>query len=94
MKQNDIQLVPVDNTIRISNRAMADMLQLQNNDMRKQLQYNRAKVVTSQNNLSSISINNNALARFQSIVNEINLSTQSREITNQRAEIDDTQINL
>ena len=84
-RQNDVQLIPLDENRRISNRHQADILQLQNNDLNRQVQNNRARTVTRQNSLSSISINDNSsLNRFQNIVNEINLSTQSRETKQQQ----------
>lgn len=85
-RQNAGQLVPVGENRRISNRYQADILQVQNNEMNRKIQNNRARTVTKQNDLSSISINNSALNRFQSIVNEINLSTQTREVKQQRTE--------
>lgn len=84
-RQNDVQLIPLDENRRINNRHQADILQLQNNDLNRQVQNNRARTVTRQNNsLSSISINDNSLNRFQNIVNEINLSTQSIETKQQQ----------
>ncbi len=79
------KLVPIDKNRRVSNRNQVDILQVQNNEMSRQIQKNRARTVTRQNNLSSTSIkNNSALSRFQDIVNEINLSTQIRQ--NQKEE--------
>ena len=84
-RQSVGQLVPIDENRRISNRHQANILQVQNNEMNRQIQNNRARAVTRQNDLSSISINNNsALNRFQGIVNEINLSTQTRETRQQQ----------
>lgn len=88
-RENVGQLIPVNENRRISNRQQADILQLQNSEMRRQVQKNRARMANRQNNLSSISINNNnSLNRFQNMVNEINLSTQTRETIQQRAEQD------
>ena len=84
-RQNAGQLIPIGENRRISNRHQAKILQVQNNEMNRQIQNNRARTVTRQNDLSSISINNNsALNRFQGIVNEINLSTQTRETRQQQ----------
>ena len=63
--------------------------------MNRQIQNNRARTVTRQNNLSSISINNNtAVNRFQGMVNEINLSTQTRETRQQQRIEQESQIQL
>ena len=84
-RQNAGQLIPIGENRRISNRHQAKILQVQNNEMNRQIQNNRARTVTRQNDLSSISINNNsALNRFQGIVNEINLSTQTMETRQQQ----------
>ena len=94
-RQTEIQLVPIDNNRRISNRYMANILQLQNNEMSRQIQNNRAKTITRQNNLSSVSINkNSALNRFQNMVNEINLSTQTRETRQQQRAKQESQMQL
>lgn len=93
-RQNDVQLIPLDENRRISNRHQADILQLQNNDLNRQVQNNRARTVTRQNSLSSISINDNSLNRFQNIVNEINLSTQSRETRQQQRAEQESQMQL
>ena len=94
-RQNAGQLVPIDENRRISNRHQADILQVQNNEMNRQIQNNRARTVTRQNDLSSISINSNtALNRFQSIVNEINLSTQTRETRQQQRAEQETEMQL
>lgn len=78
-RQNVGQLIPADENRRMSNRQQANVLQVQNNEMNRQVQNNRAKIATRQNSLSSISINRDSpLNRFQSMVNEINLSTQTR----------------
>ena len=84
-RQTEVQLVPIDNDRKISNRYMANMLQLQNNEMSKQIQNNRATTIARQNDLSSVSINeNSALNRFQNMVNKINLSTQTIETRQQQ----------
>ena len=84
-RENAGQLIPIDENRKLSNRQQINMLQLQNNDMSRQIQNNRAKTVTRQNNLSSIAIkSNSALNRFQNIVNEIKRSTQIQE--NERIE--------
>lgn len=83
-RQNDVQLIPLDENRRISNRHQADILQLRNNDLNRQVQNNRARIVTRQNSLSALSISDNSLNRFQNIVNEINLSTQLRETKQQQ----------
>lgn len=84
-RRNAGMLVPIDENRRVSNRHQADILQLQNNEMNRQIQNNRARIVTKQNNISSISINfNNPLNRFQNIVNEINLSIQTIETRQQQ----------
>ena len=63
--------------------------------MNRQIQNNRARTITRQNDLSSISINSNtALNRFQSIVNEINLSTQTRETRQQQRAEQETEMQL
>lgn len=94
-RRNAGQLVPIDDNRRGSNRHQADILQLQNNEMNRQIQNNRARIVTKQNNISSISINsNNPLNRFQNIVNEINLSTQTRETRQQQRTEQESQMQL
>ena len=94
-RQTEVQLVPIDNDRRISNRHMADMLQLQNNEMSRQIQNNRATTITRQNDLSSFSINkNSALNRFQNMVNEINLSTQTRETRQQQRAEQESEMQL
>ena len=86
-RQNAGQLILVEQR-RMSNRQQANMLQVQNSEMSREVQSNRARIVTRQNSLSSIPINRESpLNRFQSMVNEINLSTQTRDtIQTQRAE--------
>ena len=94
-RQTEVQLVPIDNDRRISSRHMADMLQLQNNEMNRQIQINRATTITRQNDLSSVSINkNSALNRFQNMVNEINLSTQTRETRQQQRAEQESEMQL
>lgn len=94
-RQSVGQLVPIDENRRISNRHQANILQVQNNEMNRQIQNNRARTVTRQNDLSSISINNNtAVNRFQGMVNEINLSTQTRETRQQQRIEQESQIQL
>jgi len=79
-RQTQSQLILIDGKRKSSNRNQADILQLQNNELKRQIQKNRARTVTRQNGLSSIAINSNSpLNRFQNMVNEINLSTQIRE---------------
>lgn len=94
-RQNIGQLIPADENKRISNRQQADILQIQNSEMSRQIQKNRARIATRQNNLSSISINNNnSLNRFQDMVNEINLSTQTIETRQQQKAEQDVQMQL
>lgn len=94
-RQTEVQLVPIENDRRISNRHMADILQLQNNEMSRQIQKNRATTITRQNDLSSVSINkNSALNRFQNMVNEINLSTQTRETRQQQRAEQESEMQL
>ena len=94
-RQTEVQLVPIDNDRRISNRHMDDILQLQNNEMSRQIQNNRATTITRQNDLSSVSINkNSALNRFQNMVNEINLSTQTRETRQQQRAEQESEMQL
>lgn len=86
-RQFEEQMIPLDKNRRISNRHQADILQVQNSEISRQIQNNRARTVTSQNN-TSISINySSSLNRFQNMVNEINLSTQTKDVRQeQRAE--------
>lgn len=94
-RQNAGQLVPIDENKRVSNRHQADILQVQNNEMNRQIQNNRARTVTKQNNLSSISVNaDSPLNRFQNILNEINLSTQTRETRQQQRAEQESQMQL
>lgn len=93
-RQNVGQLIPVGENRRISNRQQADILQIQNSEMSRQVQNNRARIATRQNNVSLISINNNSLNRFQEMVNEINLSTQTREERQQQKAEQDVQMQL
>ena len=94
-RQNAGQLVPIDENRRISNRHQADILQVQNNEMNRQIQNNRARMITRQNDLSSLSINNNnALNRFQGIVKEISLSTQTRETRQQQKSEQETEMQM
>lgn len=79
----------------MSNRQQASILQVQNNEMSRQVQNNRARIATRQNSLSSISINRESpLNRFQSIVNEINLSTQTRDTRQQQRAEQESQMQL
>jgi len=85
-RQNAGQLIPVDER-RMSNRQQANILQVQNSEMSRQVQSNRARIATRQNSLSSISINReNTLNRFQSMISEINLSTQTRDTIQQQVD--------
>lgn len=94
-RQNAGQLVPIDENKRVSNRHQANILQVQNNEMNRQIQNNRARTVTKQNNLSSISVNDDSpLNRFQNILNEINLSTQTRETRQQQRAEQESQMQL
>ena len=87
-KERITQLIPVDENRRTSNRQQANILQIENNEIRKQVQNNRAKTLTRQNGLSNISMNyDNALNKFQSIVNEIKLSTQIKDVKQQQRDI-------
>lgn len=93
-RQNAGQLIPVDER-RMSNRQQANILQLQNSEMSRQVQNNRARIATRQNSLSSISINRESpLNRFQSMVNEINLSTQTRDTRQQQRAEQESQMQL
>ena len=88
-KVNDIrntgQLIPVDER-RISNRQQANILEVQNCEMSRQVQSNRARIATRQNSLSSISIDReSSFNRFQSMVNEIKLSIQTRDEKQQQS---------
>lgn len=94
-RQNAGQLVPIDENKRVSNRHQANILQVQNSEMNRQIQNNRARTVTKQNNLSSISVNaDSPLNRFQNILNEINLSTQTRETRQQQRAEQESQMQL
>lgn len=94
-RQNAGQLIPVDEDRRMSNRKKANILQVQNNEMSRQVQNNRARIATRQKSLSSISINSDSpLNRFQSMVNEINLSTQTRETRQQQRAEQESQMQL
>lgn len=94
-RQNEVQLIAVDENGRISNRHQANMLQIQNNEINRQIQNNRARTVTRQNGLSSISINPpSSLNRFQNMVNEINLSTQTRDTRQQQRAEQESQMQL
>lgn len=84
-RQTEGQLIPLNENRRISNRHQADILQVQNREIGRQIQNNRARAVTKQNDLTAISINNNStLSRFQNMVKEINLSTHTRELRQQQ----------
>ena len=79
----------------MSNRQQASILQVLNNEMSRQVQNNRARIATRQNSLSSISINRESpLNRFQSMVNEINLSTQTRDTRQQQRAEQESQMQL
>lgn len=94
-RQSNVQLIPLDENKRISNRHQADLLQVQNNEMNRQIQNNRARTVTRQNELSAISINSNSpLNKFQNIVNEINLSTQTRDTRQQQRAEQESQMQM
>lgn len=83
-RQFEEQMIPLDKNRRISNRHQADILQVQNSGISRQIQNNRARTVTSQNN-TSISINySSSLNRFQNMVNEINLSIQTKDVKQQQ----------
>lgn len=93
-RQKAGQLIPVDER-RMSNRQQANILQVQNSEMSRQVQNNRARIATRQNNLSSISMNRESpLNRFQSIVNEINLSTQTKDTRQQQRAEQESQMQL
>ena len=94
-RQNEVQLISVNENGRISNRHQANMLQLQNNEMNRQIQNKRARNVTRQNGLEAISINSTSpLNRFQNMVNEINLSTQTRDTRQQQRAEQESEMQL
>ena len=94
-RQNEVQLIAVDENGRVSNRHQANMLQIQNNEINRQIQTNRARTVTRQNGLASISINSTSpLNRFQNMVNEINLSTQIRDTRQQQRAEQESEMQL
>ena len=77
--QSQTQMI-TNKVVSMSNRQQASLLQLQNATMSRQIQTNKGSNTLSQNSFSSISVNtNNTLNRFQSNVNEINLSTQAKD---------------
>ena len=79
-RRNEVQLVPKEKDGKVSSRYMANIIQLQNNEMSKQLQNNRDASITRKDDLESSSINrNSALNRFQNKVQEIQLSSQLKE---------------
>ena len=76
----EIQLIPLDKNKKISNKYELEILQVQNNDLRRKIQNNRAKTVIRQNNLSFKEITSNGtLNRFLNIINKINISIQTKE---------------
>jgi len=77
--QREVQLIAVDDNGRVSNRHQANMLQMQNNELNRQIQNNRAKTVMRQNGLLAISNSTNSLDRYQNMLKEIKLSTQTRD---------------
>lgn len=83
--QSEIQLIPLNDNGKVSNRYQANILQLQNSDMNRQIQNNRARTIIKQNDLEGISIkSNSSLNKFQNVVNKINSLTQLRDITIER----------
>ncbi len=86
-RQNETQLVLLDNNKKINNKHRTNILQIQNNELNRQIQNNRSIAITKKNNFSYVSINqNSALNKFQSIVKEINLSTKINETNQQQKE--------
>lgn len=80
VRRSEIQLIPLDENGRISNRYQADILQTQNNELNRQIQKNRARTITRQNNIkSSLSDVKSPFSRVQNIVDKINIYTQEKE---------------
>lgn len=78
--QSEIQLIPTNDNGRISNRYQANILELQNNDINRQIQNNRARAIIKQNDLLNSSINSNSsLNKFQNIISQINLKVQLKD---------------
>lgn len=76
-KQSQWYLIPMSNKKKTGNRQQMEILQIQNNEMRRQLLNNRAKTVTKQNDLFVVEISNKTINKFKNIMCEINLALQS-----------------
>lgn len=72
-KQSQWYLIPIDSKKKTRKRQQIEILQIQNNEMRRQILNNRAKTVTKQNDLSVVEISNKTLNRLRNIVSELNL---------------------
>lgn len=75
-KQSQWYLIPMSNKKKTGNRQQMEILQIQNNEMRRQLLNNRAKTVTKQNDLFVVEISNKTINKFKNIMCEINLALQ------------------
>lgn len=79
-RQTPGYLIPVgEKNKKSSNRQQVDVLQMQNNEMNRQILNSRARTVTRQNCISELSTQNKILSKFQSMLNEINLSTKTEQ---------------
>lgn len=74
------KLVPIKENKKVSNRQQADILQVQNSEINREIQNTRARTLTRQNILSTVQNSKSALSKFQNIVDEINSSTHIEEI--------------
>lgn len=72
-KQSQWYLIPIDYKKKTRKRQQMEILQIQNNEMRRQILNNRAKTVTKQNDVSLVEISNKTLNKLKEMVREINL---------------------
>lgn len=90
-REREAQIIPFDENRRIRHQVKA--LQLQNSDLNRKIHSNRARTVTSQNNLFDIVINSNSpLNRFKNTINEINRATKIRETLQPQRESYENQV--
>lgn len=78
-RQTSGYLMPIGEKNKTSNRQQIDILQIQNNEMNRQILNSRARIVTRQNTLSDLPIQNKVLSKFQSMLSPINIATQEEQ---------------
>lgn len=71
-KNKNMQLIPIESKKKVSIRNEVNIMQLQNNELGRQIQNNRAKTITNQNRLSTVQDNSYTLNNFQKKLDKIN----------------------